>query len=277
MTPDALHFTTTRLETGASAIADAFGRAGAERRSALITYLTAGWPNPAATHDLVTALQEGGADIIELGVPFSDPVADGPAIQRATHAALQAGTTPRACLEAVARLRAAGLTTPLLLMGYVNPIIAYGLHEWVADCAEAGVDGLIVPDLPPEEALPLRAACDKRGLALVFLVAPTTPPARVARIAAETRGFLYLVSRLGTTGAALTVDDGIRRQLEAARQHARTPVAVGFGIAQPEQVRALAPLADGIIVGSAVVEKAVEGVAALRGYIASLRAATHIG
>ncbi len=266
--------TTTRVETGTAAITRAFQRAGADGRCALITYLTAGWPSPEATHDLVLALQAGGADLIELGVPFSDPVADGPTIQRASHAALQAGITPRACLEAVVHLREDGLSAPLLLMGYVNPIISYGLREWVADCAEAGVDGFIVPDLPPEEALPLRAECEKRELALVFLVAPTTPPARVARIATETRGFLYVVSRLGTTGAEAALDDGLRGQLATARQHARTPVAVGFGISRPEQVCALAPLADGVIVGSAVVEKAVEGPAALRGYVASLRAAT---
>jgi tryptophan synthase alpha chain len=268
--------TTARVETGTAAITRAFGHARAEGRCALITYLTAGWPSPETTPDLVAALQAGGADIIELGVPFSDPVADGPTIQRASHVALQAGITPRACLEAVARLREAGLSVPLLLMGYVNPILTYGLRDWATDCAEVGVDGLIVPDLPPEEALPLRAECEKRGLALVFLVAPTTPPARVARIAGETRGFLYVVSRLGTTGAEVTLDDGLKGQLAAARQYARTPVAVGFGISQPEQVRALASLADGIIVGSAVVEKATEGSTALRDYVASLRAATQV-
>lgn len=266
--------TGTRTEAGATAITSAFQRAGAEGRCALVTYLTAGWPTPEATHDLVMALQAGGADVIELGVPFSDPVADGPAIQRAGHAALQAGVTPRTCLEQVARLRADGLATPLLLMGYVNPIIAYGMEAWVADCAAAGVDGLIVADLPPEEAQPLREACEARGLALVYLASPTTPPARVARVAAETRGFLYVVSRLGTTGAAATLDDDLRRQLATARQHARTPVAVGFGIARPEQARALAPLTDGVIVGSAVVEKAVEGPEALQRYVASLRATT---
>jgi len=268
--------TSARVEVGRAAIQGAFGHARAERRCALITYLTVGWPSPEATPELVAALEAGGADIIELGVPFSDPVADGPTIQRASHAALQAGITPRACVEAVAQLREAGMSAPVLLMGYVNPIVSYGLRDWAADCARAGVDGLIVPDLPPEEALPLRAECDKRGLALVFLVAPTTPPARVAHIAGETRGFLYVVSRLGITGAGVTLDDGLRAQLAAARQHARTPVAVGFGISQPEQVRALASLADGVIVGSAVVERAVEGTAALQDYVASLRAATHV-
>lgn len=266
--------TTPRVDTGTAAIARAFAGARAEGRCALITYLTAGWPSPRAMPDLIAALETGGADLIELGVPFSDPVADGPTIQRASHTALQAGITPRACIETVSRLREGGLTVPVLLMGYVNPIVTYGLRDWAADCVAAGVDGLIVPDLPPEEARPMRAECDKRGLALVFLVAPTTPPARVERIAAETRGFLYVVSRLGTTGAAVDLDDALRAQLAAARQHARTPVAVGFGISRPEQVRVLAPLADGIIVGSAIVEKAVEGPDALKDYVASLRAAT---
>lgn len=274
-------FATARVQTGATAVAGAFSAARAGGRCALITYLTAGWPSPEATPELVAALEAGGADLIELGVPFSDPVADGPAIQRASHAALRAGITPRACLQAVSRLRKDGLSAPLLLMGYFNPIVSYGLRDWTADCVGAGVDGLIVPDLPPEEALPLRAECEKRGLALVFLVAPTTPPARLARIAAETRGFLYVVSRLGTTGADVAAerpfrDDGLQAQLAAARQCAHTPVAVGFGISRPEQVRALAPLADGVIVGSAIVEKAVGGPDTLRDYVASLRAATHI-
>jgi len=269
--------TTTRVETGVAAIARAFSATRAEARCALITYLTVGWPSPESTPEMVRALESGGADLIELGVPFSDPVADGPTIQRASYTALQAGVTPRACLEAVARLREGGLSVPVLLMGYVNPILSYGVEDWVADCAQAGVDGLIVPDLPPEEASPLRAQCDERGLALVFLVAPTTPAARLARIAAETQGFLYVVSRLGTTGADVTLEDGLRRQLAVARQCAPAPVAVGFGISRPDQVRALAPLTDGIIVGSAIVEKAAEGCEPLRGYVASLRAATHTG
>jgi len=274
---------TTRIETGAAAISRAFARAKAQRRCALVTYLTVGWPTPADTRGLAMALEAGGADVIELGVPFSDPVADGATIQRAAHAALQAGVTPRACIETVADLRAAGLATPVLLMGYANPIVRYGLRDWVADCVAAGVDGLIVPDLPPEEALPLRAECTRRGMAVVFLVAPTTPPARLARIATATQGFLYVVSRLGTTGAegereGMEIGDeareALRAQLALARAVSPAPVAVGFGLSRPEQVGALAPLADGVIVGSAVVARAVEGPAALQAYVASLRAAT---
>lgn len=263
---------------GVKAISEAFARARAQGRAALITYLTLGYPSPADSLELVNALQVGGADLIELGVPFSDPLADGPIIQRASHVALQAGMTPRGCLELVPRLRGAGVTVPLLLMGYYNPIHAYGLEAYVRDCALAGVDGLIVPDLPPEEAGPLRAACSPRsgrgrGLALVFLVAPTSGEGRIAQIAAATQGFLYLVSRLGTTGTGQGPGEELAGQLALVRAHARTPVAVGFGLSRPDQMRQLAPQVDGLIVGSAVVERAAEGAAALRDYVRSLRAA----
>lgn len=258
---------------GLARISAAFERARAEGRTALITYLTLGYPSPAASLELVPALQAGGADLIELGVPFSDPVADGPTIQQASHAALGAGVTPRLCLELAATLRQRGVTPPLVLMGYYNPIYTYGLQAYAQDCAAAGVDGLIVPDLPPEEADPLREACQREELALIFLVSPTTGPQRVARIAAATQGFLYVVSRLGTTGAGHGPGEELSSRLAIVRHHARTPVAVGFGISRPEQVRALASLADGVIVGSGVVERATEGADVLRSYVSSLRAA----
>ena len=258
---------------GVEAIGQAFARARAQGRAALIAYLTLGYPSPADSPALVRALQDGGADLIELGVPFSDPLADGPVIQRASHQALQAGMTPRGCLELVAQLRREGIRVPLLLMGYYNPIHAYGPEAYARDAALAGADGLIVPDLPPEEAGPLRAACEREGLALVFLVAPTSGEERIARIAAVTRGFLYVVSRLGTTGAGRGPGEELARQLERVRRHARTPVAVGFGLSRPEQVRRLAPQVDGLIVGSAVVERASEGAKALYAYLRSLRAA----
>jgi tryptophan synthase alpha chain len=252
--------TTTTRSTGAAAISAAFERAQAEGRCALVTYVTTGWPSPEATHGVVLALQAGGADVIVLGVPFSDPVADGPAVQRAGHAALQAGVTPRSCPETVAQLRADGLTAPVLLTSYANPIVAFGLEEWVDACAAAGVEGLIVPDLPPEEAQPLQCACEQRELALVYCTSPT-------------QGFLYVQSPLDVRNAAATVTDALRHQLATARQCGRTPIAVEADAARPEEARALAPLADGIIVGSAVVEKAAEGPAALRAYVASLRGA----
>ncbi|MFH1084467.1 MAG: tryptophan synthase subunit alpha [Chloroflexota bacterium] len=265
--------TTVQATTGVERIASAFGAARQQGRCALVTYLTAGYPSLAESPALLAALARGGADIIELGVPFSDPVADGPVLQAASQAALRGGVTPRACLDLVARARAVGLAAPVLLMGYYNPILAYGLAAYARDCAAAGVDGLIVPDLPPEEAAPLRAACAAHGLALVFLVAPTTAPARAAEIAAVTQGFLYVVSRLGTTGGELAVDDALRARLAALRRVARTPVAVGFGVSQPEQARALAALADGVIVGSAIVQRAPEGAASVQALVADLRAA----
>lgn len=258
---------------GIRAIDLAFRAARAEKRCALITYLTLGYPSPADSLKLVPALQAGGADIIELGVPFSDPVADGPTIQRASHAALEAGTTPGDCLHLAARLRQVGVSVPLVLMGYYNPIHNWGLRAYVHDCATAGVDGLIVPDLPPEEAGPLQEACRGESLALVFLVAPTSGEARIAQIAAGTQGFLYVISRLGITGAEHSPGEELTAQLAVVRRYAQTPIAVGFGISRPQQVRALAPKVDGIIVGSGVVERAQEGTEALRNYVGSLRAA----
>ncbi len=232
-----------------------------------------GYPTPADSLDLVPALQAGGADIIELGVPFSDPVADGPTIQRASYAALQAGVTPRLCLELAADLREGGVSVPFVFMGYYNPIYSYGLDAYVRDCMAAGVDGLIVPDLPPEEAGPLAAACKDAGLALIYLAAPNSSEERVARIAAATEGFLYVVSRLGTTGIGRNPEGELNVRLALVRKYAKTPVAVGFGISRPAQVRALAGLVDGIIVGSAVVKRAPAGPAALRAYVSSLREA----
>lgn len=257
---------------GESAIRSAFEMAKARRRTALITYLTLGYPSPSESAELVTALQAGGADIIELGVPFSDPLADGPSIQRASHVSLLAGTTPRDCFDLVREARAAGVSVPLVLMGYYNPIHAYGIAAYVRDSVGAGVDGLIVPDLPPEEAGPLRCACESAGLALVFMVAPTSSAERIAIIAEATRGFVYVVSRLGTTGAGTGPAEELSARLKLVRRYARTPVAVGFGISRPEQVRALAPCVDGIIVGSAVVEHASAGRRALEEYVSSLSA-----
>jgi len=228
----------------------------------------------------VPALVRGGADIIELGVPFSDPVADGPTIEAASHVALANGMTPDFCLEQAAALRRQGVDRPLILMGYYNPILAQGIERHAQRCQAAGIDGLIVPDLPPEEAQELRAACDQRGLALIYLAAPTTDSQRLQRLAQETRGFLYVVSRLGTTGAVgtgamqadPTADDGLRSQLALARE-GRAPVAVGFGVSRAEDVRALARLADGVIVGSAIVRRAPDGPSAVEAFVRELGAA----
>ena len=260
------------VRRGTDAIADAFALAASERRCALITYITAGYPTPSESASLIHALQMGGSDIIELGVPFSDPVADGPAIQRASQAALRAGVTPEYCLNLVRDLREQGITVPLILMGYYNLIHSHGLARYARDCAASGVDGLIVPDLPPEEAGSLREACSPEGLAVILLVAPTSGESRISRIASMSQGFLYVVSRLGITGAEVTVGAELEARLALVRRYAKIPIAVGFGISRPEQVRALAPLVDGLIVGSAVVERADRGPEALRSYVSSLAA-----
>jgi len=259
---------------GAAAIEQGLNAAAREGRCALITYLTLGYPSPADSLRLIRALAHGGADVIELGVPFSDPVADGPVIQHASQHALQAGMTPRGCLELAAAARTGGIATPLVLMGYYNPILNLGLEHYARLCREAGVDGLIVPDLPPEEGTPLEAACAAEGLALIYLAAPTSSAERQALIASRTRGFLYLVSRLGTTGGGQLPLNGLRTELATLHSLTRTPIAVGFGVSTQEQARAVAALgADGVIVGSAIVERATEGPQMLADYTASLRAA----
>jgi len=258
---------------GVDAVQAAFQRAQDDGRCALITYLTLGYPTSEDSLALVPALEAGGADLIELGVPFSDPVADGPTIQAASQAALEGGITPTRCLELAAELRQGGLTVPLLLMGYYNPILSYGERAFVEACQRAGVDGLIVPDLPPEEATALHEACEERGIALVFLVAPNSSSERIARIAAKTSGFLYVVTRLGITGAGQALDPALGERLEQVREVAQTPVAAGFGISEPAQVAAIRSSVDGVIVGSALVRRAPEGATVLERYVASLREA----
>ena len=199
--------------------------------------------------------------MIEVGLPFSDPLADGPVIQRATQVALQNGMTVAKGLAAVGELRQRGVTIPLVLMGYYNPMLAYGLARLAAEAAQAGADGFIVPDLPPEEAAEMEAALGEHGLPLVRMLAPTTPPERAARVLAGAKGFMYLVSLTGVTGARSEVAAGLEAFVARTRAMAGDlPLCVGFGISTPEQAGAVGALADGIIVGSACV-KALENAA----------------
>jgi len=260
--------------TGRDRITAAFHSAKEEGRAALVIYLTAGYPSAQAAEEFVPALERAGADLVELGVPFSDPVADGPIIQRAANWALEQGVTPHDCLAQARRLRGSGVRVPLIFMGYYNPIHTWGPGAYARSCREAGVDGLIVPDLPLEEAGELASACQAEGLALVYLVAPSTPAERLARIAARAEGFLYLVSRPGTTGPRDALPVGLPEYVARVRCVARVPVAIGFGISSPTQVQRAASLADGVVVGSAVVERAAQGVEAMERYVAELRAAT---
>ena len=238
-----------------SRIGEAMARLRAEGRLGLIAYLTVGYPDVESTLRLVPALAAGGAAMVELGVPFSDPLADGATIQRASHRALAQGVTVNVCLDVVSRLRRGGLTIPLVLMGYYNPILAYGVEEFVRDAADAGADGLIVVDLPPEEALPVQSACAGRGMNLIYLLAPTSSDERVALVAGRASGFVYCVSLAGVTGARRDLSPGLGEFLARVRRHTSLPLAVGFGISQVEHVQAVARLgAQAAVIGSAIID-----------------------
>lgn len=239
--------------TGIEHIHSAFDRARAEDRAAFMPYLAVGYPDLPTSLDLFQILAEAGADLIEIGVPFSDPLADGPVIQAATQQALAQGVTPDDCIAAVRRLRQRGVTIPLLLMGYINPILAYGLEPYVADAAAAGADGFIIPDLPPDEANEIESACQRYGLAMIYLVAPTSTPERIALAAAHSTGFIYLVSVAGITGARSDLPPQLAEFVARVRQQSGLPLAVGFGISTPAQAAAVAAIADGVVVGSALV------------------------
>lgn len=245
-------------ETGIDRIGAIFEQVRAEGRAALMPYFTLGYPTYGVSLDLVEAAAVQGADLLELGVPFSDPLADGPIIQRATQVALEGGMSVPRCLEAVIRLRQRGISTPLLLMGYYNPIVAYGEGAFCQACHQAGVDGLIVPDLPPEEGDPLERGCVRHGLALIYFLAPTSPPERVRLVSRRSRGFVYLVSVTGITGPREQLPPGLVTFIRRVRAATDKPLAVGFGIATPEQAGRVAALADGVIVGSALVRLAGE-------------------
>ncbi|MFQ6058013.1 MAG: tryptophan synthase subunit alpha [Anaerolineae bacterium] len=255
-------------------IAEAFAALRAQGRTALMPYLTIGYPSLEATLELVPALVAGGADFVELGIPFSDPLADGATIQQATHVALQQGVTVETCLETVRRLREDGIETPLILMSYYNPVFQRGLAAFCRVAAAAGADGLIVPDLPPEEALELRGGCQANGLDLIFLLAPTSTQERVRMVARMATGFIYLISLTGVTGARHRLPPDLEAFVARVRAVTDMPLAVGFGVGNPEQARRVAAVADGVIVGSAIVRLAGEAdrpVEAVRRFVGSLR------
>jgi tryptophan synthase alpha chain len=235
-------------------IAAAFSAHG--KRAALMPYLMGGYPSIEESVSAGLAAVDAGADLLELGIPFSDPLADGPVIHAAGTAALAAGATPHSVLGACERLAE---RVPVVLMVYANIVLTAGASAFALRAAAAGASGLIVPDLPHDEADEVRAACDAEGLALVPLVAPTTTPERIADIGADARGFVYVVSLTGTTGERTELQDGLAATVERVRASTEVPVAVGFGISSPDQARSVAELADGVIVGSRVVRAAGEG------------------
>ena len=228
--------------------------------TAFMPYYPLGYPTPEVSLNVIEALARGGADSIEVGVPFSDPLADGPVVQRATQIALEQGMTLARAIEGVAELRARGVKIPLVLMGYYNPLLAYGLERLARASAGAAVSGFIVPDLPPEEAADLETALagapGETRIDLIRMLAPTTPSERAARILRDARGFVYLVSLTGVTGARSELPPGLPEFVARVRQQAPAglPLCVGFGISTPEQGAAVGRIADGIIVGSACVK-----------------------
>ena len=220
----------------------------------LVAFITAGDPTLAATESLVLALAEAGADVIELGVPFSDPVADGPAIQRSSERALRAGTTLAGVLSVVEHVRQHS-EVPLVLFSYYNPVLQMGLERFADRAAAAGADGVLITDLTPEESADYRRIITARGLDTIFLAAPTSPDERLARIAGCSSGFLYLISRTGVTGTKKTLPEDLPGLVRRVRRMTSLPIAVGFGISEPGHVSLLGGLADAAVVGSALVEE----------------------
>lgn len=236
-----------------SRLDETFARLRAEQRTGLVAYVTAGDPDLPRSAEVIRAVDRGGADVIELGVPFSDPLADGPVIQRATERALAAGTTLAKVLDLAASLRG-DVTAPLVLFTYANPMVRMGIPAFARRARAAGIDGVLVLDLPPEEAGEARAAFVAEGLDTVFLLSPTTSVARIRRAAELGGGFLYGISRLGVTGARSDVADSAESLAARVRAETTRPLALGFGFSRPEHVRAVGQWADAAVVGSALVQ-----------------------
>ena len=236
-----------------SRIAATFARLAAERRLALIAYLTVGYPRLDVTPSLVEAAAQSGADAIELGIPFSDPLADGRTIQAASQQALKGGVTVARAIE-VARAARKTTVVPLLFMTYLNPILAFGLERFCRAASEAGIDGLIVPDLPPPESADLRRAADASQMDLVFFVAPTSSEAGIVAACRAATGFIYCIAVTGVTGARAELDPSLLPLIETVRRHTSLPIVVGFGISRVEHLRALTGKADGVIVASALLD-----------------------
>ena len=254
------------------------GRLRATGSLALNGWQTVGYPEPGAAERLVPGLLEGGFDLIELGVPFSDPIADGVTIQRASQRALEHGTTLGHCFDVVRTLRRSGVEAPLLFMSYYNPVLAMGLDRFAGEAGEAGLDGLIVPDLPPEESDELVRALEPAGVDPIFLVAPTSTDDRLRAVAARARGFVYCVSLTGVTGAREALAETLPAYLGRVRRVTDLPLAVGFGVSRPEHVAALRGHADAVIVASAILDlmetwPVSEHPDRLRAYAAGLRQA----
>ena len=263
--------------SGLERISAVFTKAKQEKRAAFMPYHAMGYPSRDTTLEVIKTLADVGADLFEIGLPHSDPLADGPTVQTATYTAITQGTTVRDCLAMVGELRAAGVDQPFCAMSYYNPLLAYGLQKFVDDAVAAGIDGLIVPDLPPEEGDELDEICRQAGVATIQFIAPTSSEARIQMVARRATGFIYLVSVTGITGARTELPADLKSFVQQVRKYTNLPLAIGFGIGTGTQAAAVAEIAEGVIVGSALVKAAgsAEGVAAVRRLGTELAAGSH--
>ena len=247
--------------------------------AAFMPYHAMGYPDRQQSLEVIAALEAAGADLIEFGIPHSDPLADGPTVQTATYAALVGGTTVADCLRMARELRDQGVDTPFCAMSYYNPILAFGEERFATAAADAGIDGLIVPDLPPGESELLEPACRAAGLATVYMLAPTSTEERIESVARHSTGFIYLVSVTGITGARDELPPGLSAFVERVRRHTDLPLAVGFGISTGPQAARVSEMVEGVIVGSALVKAAgsEEGISAVRSLASQLAAGSHKG
>ncbi|GBE00343.1 tryptophan synthase alpha chain [bacterium BMS3Abin07] len=255
-----------------SRIQDRFNSLRAEGRKAFIPYIMFGDPDTGTTESLILMLEDCGADVIELGVPFTDPLADGPTIQMAAERALAQGVTLKGIIRAVASIREK-TDIPIVLMTYYNPVYKYGDVRFVRDAANAGVDGVIIPDLPPDEAHEFISEARGRNLDTIFLLAPTSTEERIRLVARASRGFVYYVSMTGITGSKLKMDDSIKRLIGKIKAVSDKPVCVGFGVSTPDQAKAMAAVADGVIIGSAIVKTINTAPSKLEKFLLGLRKA----
>jgi tryptophan synthase alpha chain len=261
------------MSRGLSAINNVFLQAQARDRAAFWPYYPIGYPNYDESLAAIEGMAAAGVDGFEIGVPFSDPLADGPTVQAATQVALENGTTLRDCIRAVRELRERGVEQPMLLMSYLNPLLAYGVEQFVLDAKAAGTDGFIVPDLPPEEAAIFSQACEREQMGLVFFLAPTSNAARIELVGREARGFIYCVSLTGITGERAQLPADLQEFIGRVRARTDKKLVLGFGISTPQHARMMNGLMDGFIVGSALVRAGRDGAEAVAELAGSLRRA----
>jgi len=254
-----------------SRIASVFAQAN---HTALIPYITVGYPSVETTLKVVSLLASSGCDIIELGIPFSDPLADGATIQRASYEALRQGITPKVCLEVAQELRRQ-VEIPLVFMTYYNPVVKFGLEQFCSECVRAGIDGLIIPDLPPEEGEELERSTRRHGLDLIYLLSPASTEERIKLVASRSSGFIYLVSVTGVTGARAKLPEELESFVARVKAGTEKPLCVGFGVSTPEQARRIAKVADGVIIGSRIIQLMEEDTtfSSLKVFASSLREA----